>query len=77
MAPGKTFSTDAFAGNVRGMGPGVAEMAFEERKSEPVIVFMADKTSPGAWNLRCSKSMQTLQQRWACDRSCDASGLRI
>jgi fructose 1,6-bisphosphate aldolase/phosphatase len=33
------------------MGPGVAEMEFEERKSEPVIVFMADKTSPGAWNL--------------------------
>ena len=33
------------------MGPGVAEMAFEERKSEPVVVFMADKTSPGASNL--------------------------
>jgi fructose 1,6-bisphosphate aldolase/phosphatase len=26
-------------------------MAFEERKAEPVIVFMADKTSAGAWNL--------------------------
>ncbi|HHY05228.1 MAG TPA: fructose 1,6-bisphosphatase, partial [Thermoanaerobacterales bacterium] len=34
-----------------GMGPGVAEMEFEERPSEPVIIFMADKTEPGAWNL--------------------------
>jgi fructose 1,6-bisphosphate aldolase/phosphatase len=33
------------------MGPGVAEMTFEERPSEPVIIFMADKTSSGAWNL--------------------------
>jgi len=33
------------------MGPGVAEMEFEERGSEPVIVFMADKTSSGAWNM--------------------------
>ena len=41
---------DAFAGNVRGMGPGVAEMEFEERESDPVLVFMAGKTGPGAWN---------------------------
>jgi fructose 1,6-bisphosphate aldolase/phosphatase len=33
------------------MGPGVAEMSFEERPSEPIIIFMADKTSSGAWNL--------------------------
>jgi len=33
------------------MGPGVAEMEFEERGSEPIIIFMADKTSAGAWNL--------------------------
>jgi fructose 1,6-bisphosphate aldolase/phosphatase len=33
------------------MGPGVAEMEFEERESEPFIIFMADKTSAGAWNL--------------------------
>jgi fructose 1,6-bisphosphate aldolase/phosphatase len=39
------------SGNVKGMGPGVAEMDFVERKSEPVIIFMADKTSAGAWNL--------------------------
>lgn len=48
---GQDLLKDAFTGNVMGMGPGVAEMEFEERKSDPVIVFMADKTSPGAWNL--------------------------
>ncbi len=48
---GQDLLSDAFSGNVRGMGPGVAEMEFEERGSEPVIVFMADKTSSGAWNL--------------------------
>lgn len=48
---GQDLLSDAFSGNVRGMGPGVAEMEFMERKSEPVIIFMADKTSPGAWNL--------------------------
>ncbi len=48
---GQDLLVDAFSGNLRGLGPGVAEMEFEERKSEPVIVFMADKTSPGAWNL--------------------------
>lgn len=47
---GQDILSDAFSGNVKGMGPGVAEMEFEERKSEPVIVFMADKTAPGAWN---------------------------
>jgi len=48
---GQDLLADAFSGNVKGMGPGVAEMQFEERKSEPVIVFMADKTSAGAWNM--------------------------
>ncbi len=48
---GQDLLQDTFSGTVKGMGPGVAEMEFEERKSEPVIVFMADKTSPGAWNL--------------------------
>ncbi len=47
---GQDLLKDAFSGNVRGMGPGVAEMEFEERESEPVVVFMADKTEPGAWN---------------------------
>lgn len=48
---GQDLLQDTFAGTVKGMGPGVAEMEFEERKSEPFIIFMADKTSPGAWNL--------------------------
>jgi len=47
---GQDILTDTFSGNVKGMGPGVAEMEIEERPSEPVIIFMADKTSPGAWN---------------------------
>jgi fructose 1,6-bisphosphate aldolase/phosphatase len=47
---GQDLLVDAFSGNVRGLGPGVCEMEFEERPSEPVIVFMADKTEPGAWN---------------------------
>lgn len=48
---GQDLLADSFAGNVRGMGPGVAEMEFVEREAEPVIIFMADKTSAGAWNL--------------------------
>lgn len=48
---GQDLLSDAFSGNVRGMGPGCAEMELQERASEPVVVFMADKTSPGAWNL--------------------------
>jgi fructose 1,6-bisphosphate aldolase/phosphatase len=48
---GQDLLTDAFSGNVKGMGPGVAELTFEERKAEPIIIFMADKTSAGAWNL--------------------------
>lgn len=48
---GQDLLADAFAGNIKGMGPGVAEMEFEERRAEPVIIFMADKTSAGAWNM--------------------------
>jgi fructose 1,6-bisphosphate aldolase/phosphatase len=50
-AAGQDLLSDAFSGNVKGMGPGVAELEFEERGSDPIIVFMADKTEPGAWNL--------------------------
>ncbi len=48
---GQDLLADAFAGNVRGMGPGVAEMQFTERPAETIIIFMADKTASGAWNL--------------------------
>ena len=47
---GQDMLSDAFSGNVKGLGPGVAEMEFEEPGSDPVLVFMADKTEPGAWN---------------------------
>ncbi len=47
---GQDLLTDTFSGNIKGMGPGTAELEFEERPSEPVVIFMADKTSPGAWN---------------------------
>ncbi len=48
---GQDLLSDSFSGNIKGMGPGIAEMEIEERKSEPIIVFAADKTEPGAWNL--------------------------
>jgi fructose 1,6-bisphosphate aldolase/phosphatase len=48
---GQDLLADAFSGNVRGMGPGVAEMEFTERKAEPVLAFLMDKTEPGAFNL--------------------------
>jgi fructose 1,6-bisphosphate aldolase/phosphatase len=48
---GQDLLADAFSGNIKGAGPGSAEMQIEERPSEPIIVFMADKTSAGAFNL--------------------------
>jgi len=47
---GQDFLSDTFEDNIRGLGPGLAEMHFEERKNEAFVVLMADKTSPGAWN---------------------------
>jgi fructose 1,6-bisphosphate aldolase/phosphatase len=48
---GQDLLSDTFSGNIKGMGPGVAEMEFEERPSDPVLVFCCDKTEPGAFNL--------------------------
>jgi len=48
---GQDLLADSFSGNVKGMGPGAAECEFEIRPSEPVLIFLADKTEPGAWNL--------------------------
>jgi fructose 1,6-bisphosphate aldolase/phosphatase len=48
---GQDLLKDAFSGNVRGLGPASAEMEFEEREAEPFLLFMADKTEPGAYNL--------------------------
>jgi fructose 1,6-bisphosphate aldolase/phosphatase len=47
---GQDLLKDSFSGNVKGMGPGVAEMEFEERENEAFTVIAADKTEPGAFN---------------------------
>jgi fructose 1,6-bisphosphate aldolase/phosphatase len=48
---GQDLLIDSFSGNVKGLGPAVAELEFEERPNEPFLMFMADKTEPGAYNL--------------------------
>ncbi len=54
---GQDLLVDAPAGNIRGAGPAVAEIAFErdpaskDRPAEALLVFAADKCSPGAYNL--------------------------
>lgn len=48
---GQDLLKDAFSGNIKGMGPAVAEIEFEERPNEPFVFFAADKTDPGAYNL--------------------------
>ena len=47
---GQDLLKDAFSGNVRGMGPGSAEIEFEERPAEPFVVFAGDKCGPGVFN---------------------------
>lgn len=53
---GQDLLADAPSGNVRGAGPGVAELEFEHnlekpRPAESFMVFAADKCGPGAYNL--------------------------
>jgi len=48
---GQDLLSDAFSGTIKGLGPGVAEMQFSERTAETIVIFMADKTASGAWNL--------------------------
>ena len=48
---GQDLLKDSFSGNVKGMGPAVAEMEFNERPNEPFLFFAADKTDPGAYSL--------------------------
>ena len=50
-AAGQDLLSEAFSGNVRGLGPGIAELEMVERTSEPIVTFHADKTEPGAFNL--------------------------
>ncbi len=51
---GQDLLKDAPSGNVRGAGPGAAEITFDEtaaeRPAEPILVFTADKCGPGAFN---------------------------
>jgi len=51
---GQDLLVDASSGNVRGAGPGAAEITFDEndedRPAEPFLVFTADKCGPGAFN---------------------------
>ena len=48
---GQDLLKTSFSGNVRGMGPAVAEMEIDERPAEPFLFFAAYKTDPGAFNL--------------------------
>jgi fructose 1,6-bisphosphate aldolase/phosphatase len=48
---GQDLLKDSFSGNVKGMGPAIAEMEIEERPAEPFLFFAADKTDPGCFNL--------------------------
>lgn len=53
---GQDLLVDAPSGNIRGAGPGVAELTFEHslsgnRPAESFMVFAADKCGPGAYNL--------------------------
>jgi fructose 1,6-bisphosphate aldolase/phosphatase len=56
-AAGQDLLVDAPSGNVRGAGPGVAEIEFERdnassyRPAESFLVFAGDKCAPGAYNL--------------------------
>lgn len=47
---GQDLLKTSFSGNVKGMGPGVAEIEFEERLNEAFALLTADKTEPGAFN---------------------------
>ncbi|MFQ5890727.1 MAG: fructose 1,6-bisphosphatase [Gemmatimonadota bacterium] len=51
---GQDLLKDAPSGNVRGAGPGAAEVTFDEtaaeRPAESFLVFTADKCGPGAFN---------------------------
>ncbi len=61
---GQDMLKTSFSGNVKGMGPGVAELEFEERPNEAFALITADKTEPGAFNhpfykLFCEPSSNT------------------
>ena len=53
---GDALSDKPFSGTLLGLGPGLAELEFSERESEPIVIFMADKASSGTWNLPLYKT---------------------
>ena len=55
-AAGQDLLTDAFSGNIKGAGPGSAEMEFTERGSEPLMFFIADKTEPSAYTIPLTRT---------------------
>ncbi|MDO9444251.1 MAG: fructose 1,6-bisphosphatase [Dehalococcoidia bacterium] len=54
--PARDLLPDAFTGNLRGAGPGVAELEFVERPSEPVVVLLGDGAANGAFNLPLART---------------------
>ena len=48
---GQDIRDAGITGTVRGLGPALAEMSFEERPNEAFLVFSIDKAVPGAFNL--------------------------
>ncbi len=48
---GQDLIAKKYTKGLEGTGIGIAEMSFKERKTEPVLVFGADKTEPSAFNI--------------------------
>src|SRR5947208_13484407 len=63
---GQDLLKDAFSGNVRGLGPGSAEVEFDERPNEALMILTADKTEPGHSTSRCILSLPIQCIRPAC-----------
>lgn len=57
---GQDLLVDAFSGNVKGMGPAVAEMEFEERPNEPFLT----SHSSCSWRTRRSPAPTTYPSTW-------------
>lgn len=55
-AVSNAFHKDAFKGSIKELGPGVAEMEFVERTSEPVVIMMINKATNGPFNLPLFKT---------------------
>ena len=69
---GQDLLKEAFSGNVRGMGPAVAELEFEERPNEPFLFFAADKTDPGAYNPIVNPRLMVQRSNETCSTNVSA-----